>query len=162
MSTVIRFEVFGIPAPKGSYRAINVGGRAIMVPSGDDNRKRGLRSWDQAVRLAAREHVGPVDVPPFVDVPIRVVMVFRLTRPAGQWGKRGLKLSAPAFPATKPDIDKLARSTADSLKGIVYDDDSRIVEKRLIKLYAAPGQEGATIVVEQREPMTEIELTLFG
>ena len=34
--------------------------------------------------------------------------------------------SAPPFKRRKPDIDKLARSTLDSLTGSVFDDDARV------------------------------------
>lgn len=162
MAEVFRFEVVGSPAPKGSSRAINRGGFAILVPSGSNVNRANLRSWDQAVKLAAREAVGPVEVPPFVAVAVRLTVVYRVRRPSTHWGKKGLKPSAPAFPIVKPDMDKYTRATCDSLKGIVYDDDARIVERRELKIYAAPGQEGATIVVEEREPMTGIELSLFA
>lgn len=162
--TSIRIEVLGIPAPKGSYRAIMTRGaraRAVLIPSGSDSRKRNLASWDQAVRIAAAEAAGPVSEPVFVDVALRVTMVFRMPRPRSHWGKRGLASSATIFPQVKPDVDKLARATADSLTGIIYDDDSRIVEKRLLKVYADPGREGATIVIEPREPMSQTELALW-
>ncbi|HZJ30733.1 MAG TPA: RusA family crossover junction endodeoxyribonuclease [Vicinamibacterales bacterium] len=65
-------------------------------------------------------------------------------------GKNAGKLapSAPALPRGKPDIDKLARSTLDALSGIVFDDDARVASLELRKVYAAPGDEGATITVE--------------
>jgi Holliday junction resolvase RusA-like endonuclease len=89
----------------------------------------------------------------FVRVPVDVTIVFRIARPGGHWAKRGgVKPSAPTAPHSKPDIDKLARSTLDSLTGIVFDDDSRIVRLTLDKVYAAPGREGASIVVDEWRP----------
>jgi Holliday junction resolvase RusA-like endonuclease len=143
-------EVLGTPAPKGSGRAILIAGRARHVPSGSDVNARKLRSWDTALREAAAESVGHVTTPVFVGEPLRLHIVFRLTRPAGHWGKRGLRPGAPAYPCTKPDLSKLVRSTEDTLTGIVYDDDSRIVAVAVEKVYADPGREGATIVVERR------------
>lgn len=157
---MIRLEVMGAPAPKGSSRAFVIPGqnRAVVAPSGSPQNKRALRSWDQAVRLAANEAVragvtgGVTDGgPPFVDVALRLTILFRLARPSGHWAKRGgLKPSARAYPATKPDLDKLTRSTCDSLKGVIYDDDSRIVASSIEKIYGAPGTEGATITIELR------------
>ncbi len=146
---LVRLDVVGRPAPKGSSRAFVIPGtnRAVVAPSGSPQNKAALRSWDQAVRLAANEAVRALAAPPFVDVPLKVEIVFRMARPAGHWGKTGLRGSAPAFPTTKPDLDKLTRATADSLKGTVYDDDSRIVVLAVSKVYAQPGNEGATIVV---------------
>jgi crossover junction endodeoxyribonuclease RusA len=80
---------------------------------------------------------------------LAVSIAFRICRPAGHWGKGKnagmLAPSAPAFPRGKPDIDKLARSTLDSMTGILFDDDSRIVSLHLVKRYATVGQEGANI-----------------
>ncbi|MES2339282.1 MAG: RusA family crossover junction endodeoxyribonuclease [Pseudomonadota bacterium] len=157
----IKLEVAGRPAPKGSSRAFVIPGtnRAVVAPSGSAQNKANLKSWDQSVRLAANEAVRaappgsvyPGGGPIFVDVPLRIAIVFRLARPSGHWRKAGgLKPSAPAFPATKPDFDKLTRATCDSLKGTIYDDDSRIVSSSIDKVYAAPGEEGASIIIEPR------------
>jgi Holliday junction resolvase RusA-like endonuclease len=143
-------EVLGTPAPKGSGRAMLIGGKARHIASGSSVNQKRLRSWDTAVREAAAESVGPVTVPPFVGEPLSLRIVFRLVRPAGHWGKRGLRPGAPAYPCTKPDLSKLVRATEDTLTGIVYDDDSRIVAVAVEKVYADPGREGATIVVERR------------
>lgn len=148
---MIRFEVLGCPAPKGSNRAMLRGGRAVFVPGGSKVNAEKLKSWDVAVREAAIEAVGSIDAPPFVDKPLAVAMVFRLARPAGHWNKKtgALKSSAPLMPRCRPDSSKLLRATEDSLNGIVFDDDSRIVETLLRKEWASPGNEGATIIVDE-------------
>jgi Holliday junction resolvase RusA-like endonuclease len=145
-------EVLGSPAPKGSGRAILIGGKAQHVPSGSNVNARAIKSWDSAVRAAAALAVGSVDAPPFVDVALRVTMIWRLSRPAGHYasGKNAgqLKPRAPEWPIKKPDGSKLLRATEDSLTGIVWDDDARVVEWFLRKSYASPGNEGARIIVE--------------
>lgn len=152
MSEIV-LNVLGTPASKGSARAIMRGGRALVIPGGSGKNLKTMRTWDASVREVAAEAVAGATVPPFVDVPLRVEVMFRLARPKGHWGKTGLRRSAPAFPATKPDIDKLARSTCDALRGTIYDDDSRIVMLNLGKEYAGPGTEGATIRIA---PMDEL------
>lgn len=155
---MIAIDVLGTPAPKGSSRAILARGRgrprAVLVPGGSDVNKAALKAWDIAVSAAAAIRLGNVGWPRFVDAALTVTVVFRIARPDGHWrkGKYGesLKPSAPAFPATKPDVDKLARSTLDALTGIVWDDDSRIVCLSVAKVYAQPGQEGACITVRER------------
>lgn len=148
---MIRIEVHGTPAPKGSARAMLVAGRARVIASGSTANQRALKSWDVALRVAAAEAVGPRTAPPYVGVPLRLEIEFRMARPAGHWGKGRnagkLTPSAPLYPAVKPDSSKLLRATEDSLIGIVFDDDSRIVDTRIRKVFAAPGQEGATITV---------------
>ena len=123
------------------------------MPSGSDVNARRLKAWDTALREAAALAVGRVAVPPFVGVPLRATMVWRLVRPGGHFHAKGphageLRAAAPRWPITKPDGSKLLRSTEDTLTGIVWGDDSQIVEWFLRKCYAAPGEEGARLIIE--------------
>ena len=150
---MIRFDVPGMPVPKGSNRAMVIRGRAFMVPGGDSGTQARGKTWDQNVRAAAKAAAlaagYDLTTPAFVETPLCVIVNFRLKRPAGHWNKAGLKEGAPTVPSTKPDIDKLARQILDAMTGIVYDDDSRISELWLKKLYADPGDEGADITVSE-------------
>lgn len=153
----IVLDVLGAPAPKGSGRAIVRGGRAVHVASGSDVNKRNLQTWDTAVREAAIRAVGVnLARPPFVKRALRLTLVFRMRRPGGHYGRDGqLKPSAPAWPLGKPDGSKLQRSTEDALTGIVWDDDSRVVEWLGRKRYASPGEEGARLVIEPVENLID-------
>lgn len=145
---MIVLEVLGTPAPKGSSRAFYKAGmkRAVIVK---DNSER-QRGWEASVRFEA-QRAGAA--PHFVERPLAVTIEFRMARPAGHWAKRGgLKPSAAPAPATKPDVDKLARATLDALTGAIFDDDSRIVDLVVRKRYAKPGQEGARITIEEWRP----------
>jgi Holliday junction resolvase RusA-like endonuclease len=145
----VAFRVDGTPAPKGSMRAFTVplrngGVGARVIP---DNRPQ-ARSWSADVADAARSAMA--QAPMFAGVALMVRIVFRLVRPAGHFGKTGLKRSAPVFPSVKPDLDKLLRATMDPLEGVVYDGDSRIVAFDARKVYTAPGEvAGADITVQQ-------------
>jgi Holliday junction resolvase RusA-like endonuclease len=145
-------DVIGEPAPKGSSRAILRGGHAVNVPGGSNVNLRKIQAWTRAVEAQAGEAMAGRR--PFVDAPLVVSVLFRIERPGGQWRKgrygEALKPTAPAFPATRPDIDKLARSTLDALTGIAWDDDSRIVILVAGKVYAKPGHAGAMITVARR------------
>ena len=143
MSTGFVIEVLGTPAAKGSPHARVQNGHVVM------HEGTKTKGWERAVREAAIAAIGTPGVPPFVDVALRVAVTFRLVRPGGHWGKKGLKPSAPAYPHKKPDVDKLLRATLDPLIGAVMDDDSRIVYVTANKVYADPGNEGATIHVER-------------
>lgn len=152
---MITLEVLGTPAPKGSSRAFvnKATGRAIVAPSGSAANKIKIASWNVAVRQAALEALerhGCREVMAFVKIALKVAIVFRVSRPAGHYSKATGQLlaSAPAFPSSKPDIDKLARTTLDAMTGSIFDDDSRIASLHLDKVFAAPGHEGATIRVE--------------
>lgn len=141
----MRFEVRGTPAPKGSARAIMRGGFARLVPSSSDVNRAMQANWVAAVRRAAR------DVP-LIAGAVWVSIVFRLERPQSHYGTgknaHRLKPSAPTWPTTKPDIDKLARCTLDALTEVAFEDDSCIANLHVGKEYATPSQpEGALIVI---------------
>lgn len=150
MNTV-SINVLGTPAPKGSSRAILIRGRAVNVPGGSNANRTKLKGWDASVRERALEVIGVRDSPVFVGRLLCVELQFRLQRPSGHWKTDGMRLkpSAPVAPGTKPDIDKLARATLDSLTGLAFDDDSRIVRLIASKVYAGPGQEGAYIAIHE-------------
>lgn len=147
---MIQFTVLGTPAPKGSRRAVinKWTGKAMTIPGGSKQNERNLKSWDVAVREAAREATGFAAAPPFVNLPLVVTVVFRMRRPASHWGKNGdlTARAVTARPLVKPDIDKLLRATLDPMIGIVFDDDARIVALQVHKVYAV-GDEGAWIKV---------------
>ena len=148
---MIQFTVLGTPAPKGSARAMKnkYTGKAQLVPGGSQKNREAMRSWSHDVRsaaIAARARTLPLtERPCFVNTPLHVAIRFYLARPASHWGKKGVLPSAPLFPAKKPDIDKLVRATLDAMTGIIFDDDSRIVALKVLKLWARPSEEGADI-----------------
>lgn len=152
---MIEFTVLGTPAPKGSSRAFvnKRTGRAILAPSGSEANKEKLGNWRADVRNEAVAAVVRVKkmLSPYMNTPLAVTMEFRLTRPQDHWSKRGgLKpWAVTACPRFKPDADKLARSTLDALTGIVFTDDALVCRLVVDKVYAAPGEEGATIRVEE-------------
>lgn len=137
MPLCIAMHVSGVPAPKGSSRAVLFGGRPHIVPNSSTANARQQRSWVKAVRDAAKEAVPSIELP-FVNKALYVTITFHVPRP---------KTVKRLFPSTRPDIDKTARTTLDALTGIVFDDDSRIVDLTLSKRWAEPGREGATITV---------------
>lgn len=152
LPALISFDVRGTPAPKGSMRAVLRHGKAVLVPSGDETNRKRLAAWNKAVREAALEAIGAskfvAGEPKLQRVAIDVTITFWLVRPRSHFGRRGdLLSSAPAFPIAKPDADKLARAACDSLTGIVWDDDSRVVDLHSRKRYGAEA--GATITVRE-------------
>jgi len=59
--------------------------------------------------------------------PIAISLVFQM----GENGKE-------RYHTKKPDVDNLAKAVKDALRGIVYHDDSQIVEAHLYKTYGEP------------------------
>jgi Holliday junction resolvase RusA-like endonuclease len=68
---------------------------------------------------------------------VRLWLSFYLPRPKGHYGKNGLKEQFKDLPHTsKPDLDNMIKSLKDSLKGIVWYDDSQVCEIESIKRYS--------------------------
>lgn len=132
-----RFFVGGIPRPKGSTRSLKHKRTGDVVTIGAS---RDCRAWEAAVRFAAmRAWSGPPLRSAFV-----VRALFILPRPKCHCGTgrnaNTLKKSAPMYPTTTPDEDKLRRCALDALTGVVYYDDAQVVEGGGGKAYGStPG-----------------------
>lgn len=156
----IQFRVYGRPAPKGSSRAMNTkNGKAVNVPSGSQQNKEAQATWAAqvvaAARLAVKEFLGD-DAPaiPFMGVALRMTAIWYMQRPAAHYHSAGsrkgqLKANAPKYKISSPDSSKLLRATEDSMNMLVFDDDARIAEHQMRKVYAPPGSEGAWIKLEE-------------
>lgn len=131
---MLRFRVFGVPAPQGSKNAtVGKDGRAHMY----EQSAKKLTPWraeisDQAAKVM--DGGDPLDGPLFVD------LTFFMER--GKSVKRD-------HPSVFPDLDKITRGVYDSLKkGGAIADDARIVEGHGRKVYAASAdQQGCLIVI---------------
>lgn len=130
---LLEFHVLGTPQPRGSKKAITVPGqrRGLLI---DDNRKS--RPWMDQVKKAAQVAMG--DRQPF-DGPLVLKAIFFRERPKAHTGKHGVKPTAPAFPATKPDSSKYMRAVEDALTGVAYVDDARLVDSWPSKRFGKPG-----------------------
>jgi crossover junction endodeoxyribonuclease RusA len=141
MADLIHFNIEGIkPAPQGSKRHV---GRGIMVEQSTN-----LKPWREAVRQEALKTGAPIALGPvFLD------LAFRFARPKSHFNAKGLlKTSAPKHVITKPDIDKIERSTLDALTGVLFKDDSQVCRVVKIKSYCMEGElEGCEIIVQNVE-----------
>lgn len=112
----VRFFVAGVPIPKGSAKAFVVGSRAVVT---HDNAK--TKPWQRAIAAKARS-----EAPGLMEGAVKVELQFDLPRPKSH-GKPGRKSWASEH-VTRPDLDKLVRTVLDALTGIVWRDDSQVVE----------------------------------
>jgi Holliday junction resolvase RusA-like endonuclease len=157
----IHFTVLGLPQPAGSKRAFTPRNKAtgqpyyredgsIITNTVDANPRSQV--WKNQVTDAARKaYDGPL-----IDGPLEVFLTFTVPRPKGHFGKNGLKPSAPPYPVIRPDVLKLARGVEDSLKAVIYRDDSQIVSEHLLKRYGEPAS--VEVRIEQLvEALEEVE-----
>lgn len=140
MTHDLEFRVYGLPAPQGSKRHV---GKGVMVES-----SKKVKPWRQDVVAAAIAAVeADTAFDPFTG-PVAVRITFYFPRPKYHFGTGRnagvLKAGAPVWVATKPDTDKLERSTFDALSTAgVWRDDSLAAKTSAEKRYS--DQPGALV-----------------
>ena len=145
-SESITFTVSGVPKPGGSKRAfVKFAKSGKAYANITDDSGKGGTDWRGDVKSAA---LAAYRGDP-MDTPLSLTVVFIMPRPSAHWRKNGaLKPNAPSFHAVKPDATKLLRSLEDALTGIIWRDDSRIVEQNVTKRYGTkPGAEVTVTVL---------------
>ncbi|MFJ4365123.1 RusA family crossover junction endodeoxyribonuclease [Streptomyces chartreusis] len=116
----LNLTVYGTPGPQGS-KTRNAAG-ALYESSAK------VKPWREAVKTAALDALHHDDAWSALNEPVWLDLQFSLRRPKNHYGTGKnagrLKTSAPHFPTSKPDLDKLVRSTQDALKdaGVLADD----------------------------------------
>lgn len=124
-------SVVGTPAPQGSKRHV---GNGVMVES-----SKRVKPWRLDVKAAALDARWRTGHATFTG-PVRVEIYFTLPRPKHHFRTGGhaneLRPNAPTYVATKPDLDKLLRSTFDALgEAGVWRGDAQIAEVVTHKRY---------------------------
>jgi Holliday junction resolvase RusA-like endonuclease len=131
MSLIV--TVYGNPAPQGSKRHV---GNGVMVES-----SKAVKPWREAVKHALVGLRESRQSDPWTPIqgPVAVELVFTVAKPA----------SAPkrtrTWPARRPDLDKLIRSTLDAItdSGAIRDD-AQVVELTAAKRYPGEGEHALT------------------
>ena len=131
----MRIVVRGIPAAQGSKRHVG-GGR--MVES-----SRAVGPWREAVRAETQRALDGLRAG--YSGPVWVDLVFWLPRP-----KSALKRTA--FPAKRPDLDKLTRAVLDGLtEGGAWADDAQVTTLTARKRFEADHLVGCIISIDEEE-----------
>ena len=138
---MIRFTVYGHPAPQGSK---------VRTRWGRKEASANLMPWREAiVGQIVRDGLNKT----LYGDPVMVRASFLFARPKSHYGSKGgqpyLKPTAPMFRGSDPDLDKLQRSLGDALaQGGVLLDDNLIVRWNTTKRYCNEGErEGAIVEV---------------
>lgn len=146
-------NVNGVPAPKGSARAMmgrgKAAGRALLVASGSRANEKKQAAWKQAIveRINDTNFVGGIPGSSWRKGPITVGLAFRLPDIKAFIAAGGnLKDSAPFVSITKPDVDKLVRSTLDAITAAgCWSDDAQVVFLVALKMFMGHQDPGCTI-----------------
>lgn len=91
------------------------------------------RDWKRTVHYAVCQQMSEKRMLAPIDGPLALAIRFDLMRP---------KSVRSSYPAKRPDIDNLVKACTDALNGVLWRDDSQIVELAAEKRYAErPGVE---------------------
>jgi Holliday junction resolvase RusA-like endonuclease len=129
------FTILGIPKAQGRPRFARMGS---FVKTYDPKDSRQYKD-NVAAQIVAQQ-------PVFCEGPLRVELCFYLPRPK--------TLSKKVLHHTKkPDLDNLIKGTKDAMKGIVWRDDSQVVNLEAAKIYTEtePKVEIRVKEIEQKE-----------
>jgi Holliday junction resolvase RusA-like endonuclease len=129
---IITIELAGEPIAKGRARFVRSTGIAFTPAR--------TRTYESHLRLAAQEAMdgrvpfsGPLLMRVRVTLPIPASFSKR---------KRVAALEGVERPAKRPDWDNYGKIAADALNMIVFNDDSQIVDARVVKQYGErPGMQ---------------------
>lgn len=135
----IEFTVYGEPVAQGRPRATTQGGHVRMYdPEKSSNYK-------QYVKLTASNHRPPELL---VDALTMKVRIYRPMPKSFSKKKQQMAKDGALRPTTKPDCDNYLKTIKDALNGVIWKDDSQVVEVTVGKFYSDA-------------PRVEVEIDLF-
>jgi Holliday junction resolvase RusA-like endonuclease len=138
MTLVVTFTVDGDPVPKGRPRFAR---RGQFVQTYTDAK---TIDYETQVAMRARHAIGATKP---LESALTVFLYLRYTVPASYSKKRKEACLRGVEYPKRIDIDNVYKSITDAMNGIVYLDDSQIVEAHIKKVYAE--ESGANIMVQE-------------
>lgn len=129
---MIVFDVPGDPKGKGRPRFANRGKFTKVYTDAK------TLDYENTIKIFAGKAMG--SSPP-LDTPISVYLYIRLPIPKSYSKKRREAcFSGSERPTKKPDIDNIAKAFLDAMNGVIYFDDTQVVDMHMTKVYSAvPG-----------------------
>ena len=133
------FHYEGIPKAQGRPKVFR---RGNLVGAYDPKDSRAYKN-NVAAQIVAQN---PVLIER--EKPIKLWLTFYLPRPKGHYNSKGAVKPQHIFTAhtKKPDLDNLVKAVKDSLKGILWYDDSQVYATESEKRYSDKAQ--VQIIVE--------------
>ena len=137
----IHFQVEGDPKGKGRPRFSRVGSFTKVYTD-----KQTL-SYEAMIATFAKQAMGVTDL---LETPVRVFLYVRLPVPQSYSKKRREAcLSGTEKPCKKPDIDNIAKTYLDAMNGVIFVDDTQVVDLHIKKLYS--DKAGVDVMVMEAE-----------
>ena len=125
----IHFQVEGSPKGKGRPRFSRVGNFTKVYTD-----KQTL-SYETMIAAFAKQAIGATEP---LKTPVSVFLYVRLPIPQSYPKKRREAcLSGAEKPCKKPDIDNIAKTYLDAMNGVIFKDDTQVIDLHVKKLYSA-------------------------
>jgi|HubBroStandDraft_6_1064221.scaffolds.fasta_scaffold171668_3 Holliday junction resolvase RusA-like endonuclease len=148
----LKISVLGVPVTQGSKSAFIAGGKPYVREKSSGAAHMRFVDWRQAVRSEAQREIERDGVKVWDTSlwagPVSVECRFSLPKPTSAPKKR----RTWPLGARSGDVDKLARLVLDALTGIVFADDSHVVDLHVSKDYGVPGAEILVSAIVIGEP----------
>jgi Holliday junction resolvase RusA-like endonuclease len=169
----LRFFVPGRPQTAGSKTAVPMGSRMGVIEAGSKESRARKRTWRGDLRDAASKALDSYPTGAkhrgLFDSALDLTVVIVRARPAahmrtGRHAGTVKDWAVAEQPVTRPDATKILRAAEDALQGVLFADDSQIVEQRVFKVYGdqcgmLTTTEGLYVTVEEargyRGPMLD-------
>jgi Holliday junction resolvase RusA-like endonuclease len=137
----IHFQVEGDPKGKGRPRFSRVGSFTKVYTD-----KQTL-TYEAMIATFAKQAMGGTEP---LKTPVSVFLYVRLPIPQSYPKKRREAcLSGSEMPCKKPDIDNIAKTYLDAMNGLIFVDDTQVIDLHVKKLYAEKA--GVDVMVMEAE-----------
>ena len=139
MSMMITFKVDGDPVGKQRARYAKRG-KHVMAYTPDKT-----RNYESSIKEAAIQAMGSNEI---LETPVNLYLYIRAPIPKSLPKKRlEACLNGLEKPIKKPDASNVLKSVEDAMNGVVYKDDSQIVNIHVTKVYSS--QSGIDVCVKE-------------
>ena len=126
MNKSIHLLIPGNPVPQGRPRACIRGKHASVYEDAKS------KDWKKTIAVHAVTQLKYIDGYELIDTAIKLRVEFRLLRP------KSVSVKKRPDPITRPDLDNLIKAVKDALTGVLWRDDSQIIELEAKKVYNNP------------------------
>jgi Holliday junction resolvase RusA-like endonuclease len=132
MTFMVTFKVDGTPVPKGRARYAR---RGNFISTYTPEK---TRTYETLIKDAAIEAMGSSEP---LETPVSLYLYIRVPIPKSCTKKRLEAISnGSEKPTKKPDASNILKSVEDGMNGVVYHDDSQIINIHVSKVYSSlPG-----------------------
>ena len=139
MTFMVTFSVDGDPVGKQRARYAKRG-NYVQTYTPDKT-----RNYESLIKEAAIQAMGSNEI---LETPVNLYLYIRVPIPKS-YSKKRLEacLNGSEKPIKKPDASNVLKSVEDAMNGVVYKDDSQIVNIHVTKVYAS--QSGIDVCVKE-------------